>query len=440
MKKKTYRRFYLSVKQKFFIALFISILWTALCTYLATGWIQDIAQHVGMFCSLFIISFIALIPGFMNMFACTSYFLDSQPEMLPLERYPKVTILIPAYNEEAHIVDTVRSALAQRYNGDIDIIVIDDGSQDKTFENLTANFSDNPRVKLIKNPHQGKSYALNTGLKKARSELIVSLDADSHLIPNSVERIVTRLKSVPKDTVAVAGSVYPKNPWQSFMTRLQQWDYFFGIAAVKRIQSMMQGTLVAQGAFSLYKKSSLQEIGGWPPEVGEDIVVTWALLKRGYRVSHAVDAIVLTNLPVTYMAFFHQRCRWARGMLEAFRQNPEVLHTNRLTTFIVYWDLLYPLIDLTYLFIFIPGIIAAFFGYFLIAGPMTLAVIPLAILFNIAFFTKQRKLFRSHHLKVKGDAWSLVCYVLFYNALMVPACICGYFSEMFNLQKKWGTK
>ena len=81
--------------------------------------------------------------------------------------------------------------------------------------------------------------------------------------------------------MAVAGAVLVRNSRASLMTAAQEWDYFHGISAVKRMQSMYHGTLVAQGAFSLYRKQALKTVGGWPDCVGEDIVMTWAMLERG---------------------------------------------------------------------------------------------------------------------------------------------------------------
>ena len=84
----------------------------------------------------------------------------------------------------------------------------------------------------------------------------------------------------------VAGGVMVRNSRATWMTRAQEWDYFHGIAAIKRVQSLYQGTMVAQGAFSLYDTKTLRESGGWPDCIGEDIVLSWGLLKAGYRIGY----------------------------------------------------------------------------------------------------------------------------------------------------------
>ncbi len=172
--------------------------------------------------------------------------------------------------------------------------------------------------------------------------------------------------------MAVAGAVLVRNSRASLITAAQEWDYFHGISAVKRMQSMYHGTLVAQGAFSLYRKDALEEVGGWPESVGEDIVMTWAMLEKGYRIGYAEDAIVFTDAPTSFGQFYHQRKRWSRGLIEALQRHKGLLFKRRLSTLFVWWNMLFLPLDLTFTFIFIPGLVAALLGHFWIAGPLTL--------------------------------------------------------------------
>ena len=221
---------------------------------------------------------------------------------------------------------------------------------------------------------------------------------------------------------------------------MQEFDYFLGIATVKRAQSLFQGTLVAQGAFSIYRKGALDAIGAWPDMVGEDIVMTWALLKRGWRVGYAEDAVAFTNVPESYARFFAQRKRWARGLIEAFKVHPRVLLQPRLNTLFIYWNLLFPLLDTVFVFAFIPGLILALFGYFYIAGPMTLAVLPIAMLNNYLMYSVQVRMFEAKGLKVRQNRLGFLVYALGYSIAMQPACVAGYAAEFANLRKSWGTK
>jgi biofilm PGA synthesis N-glycosyltransferase PgaC len=432
-------RLLLSVRQKFILVLTLSFLWFILCVFLSGYWVEYLSRAIGLIPAMVVVLFIALIPGFMNFFLTLSYLLNKRPTTRLLEKYPGISILIAAYNEEQCITSTLESVIRQVYPGEFEIIVIDDGSQDQTVE-LIKPFLDLSNVRFIQGQHAGKANALNLGLQYCQYDLVATIDADTYLLDDSLYQLVARLVSESSNTVAVAGSVHLKNGDVNYLTKLQWWDYFNAIQAVKHVQSFFKGTLVAQGAFSLYKKAVLVELGGWPDAIGEDIVLTWKMLALGYETSYAEDAIVFTNAPESYKKFFYQRSRWARGLLEAFRMNPKILLQRRLSTFMIYWNLLFPIMDFAYLFILTPGIIAAFFGYYYIAGPMTLAVLPLAVLQNLIFSKSQRKIFKLHGLSARKNSFTFVFYLLFYNFFMCPACVHGYVSYWLGLRKIWGTK
>jgi len=97
----------------------------------------------------------------------------------------------------------------------------------------------------------------------------------------AIRQLVARLLNAPPDVQAVAGSVLVRNSRDNLWTRMQEWDYFLGIASVKRMQGLYQGTLVAQGAFSLYRTKALRAAGGWPDAIGEDIVLTCSSCGKG---------------------------------------------------------------------------------------------------------------------------------------------------------------
>ena len=429
---------YIPVKVKFTLSLCIAFSWFTLCTWICLPWIRDLSYYVGFPLAFICISLIALIPGFMNAFLLAAYLFDKRPKEKPIDNWLNVSILVPAFNEEKNIKSTIDAIIKQDYLGLIEIIVIDNGSMDSTLDILKALKVNN--LVILEEKAKGKANALNTGLAHATHDYIVTIDADTYLMPNTIQQLVIRYLSAPNGTAAVAGSIYVKNSRESFMTRLQEWDYFISIATIKRMQSLFQGTLVAQGALSLYQKHCILEVGGWRDTVGEDIVLTWGFLSLNYRVDFSENAIAFTNAPSTYKVFFHQRSRWARGMIEAFVAYPKTLIRPRLITFVVYWNFLFPALDMAFAFIFVPGIVGALFGHFLIAGPMTLAVLPIAILMNFTFFLGQRKMFTENQLRVRRNKLGYLCYMLFYNFLMTPACIHGYIQEIFVRKKKWGTK
>lgn len=426
---------------KFSISMLIACLWALFSTWLAQRWIDELASHTGLPLAWGIVAGIALIPGFMNAFLLASLALDDRPGHVQLLRYPGLTILIAAYNEQATIVETLQSIALQNYPGPLEVIVVNDGSKDNTADLVRAQLPLYPWLRLIDLPNNvGKANALNEALKEVNFSLVATVDADSWLFQNALTNIVERYLQDPTNTRAVAGAVMVRNSRVSWMTRAQEWDYFQGIAAIKRVQSLYQGTLVAQGAFSLYDKATLVKVGGWPDCIGEDIVLSWAILMQGYRIGHCEDALLFTNAPTTLAQFSKQRQRWSRGMIEAFKRHPRILLLSRLSTVFVYWNLLFPFLDLTFTAVFMPGIVAALFGYFWIVGPITLALLPMAMAMNYFMYRIGQRMYRDLGLKVRFNPSGFFIYSLFYSMIMQPVSLLGYLSEFFNLRKTWGTK
>jgi poly-beta-1,6-N-acetyl-D-glucosamine synthase len=431
--------FYLGIRGKFSIALLASGAWFALTVLVALPWIAELSSLVGTALALLAVGGIALVPGFMNAFLIASLLLDRRPPRTQPSRYPSVSVLIAAYNEESSIADTLRSIANQDYPGTFEVFVIDDGSRDRTAAIVDA--CDHDWLRLLRQPHNaGKSAALNRGLAEARFDLVVTLDADSFLYRDALRTLVERYMSDPPNTRAVAGTMLVRNSRKNWVTKAQEWDYFHGIAAIKRVQSLYQGTLVAQGAFSIYDRAALREIGGWVDCVGEDIVLTWAMLRKGWRVGHAEDACCFTNAPDTLHQFVRQRQRWARGMMEAFRQFPDILVKPRLSTLFVWWNLLFPWLDLAYTVFFIPGIVLALFGIYWIAGPLTLALLPMALGINYLMYRVGSQMFAMNGLRVRRNLSGFLTYAFVYSLILQPACVAGYFSEILGLRKSWGTK
>lgn len=432
---------YIPVKVKFVIALGCAIVWAGASIYLSRYWLDQLSGHIGLALASIVILCVAIIPGFMNAFLFSALLMDHRPQRVSLEVYPAISILIAAYNEEDRIIETLNGIKLQHYPGEIEVIVINDGSSDSTSALLHDKQATFPWLNVLDFPvNGGKSAALNKGFAQSRHPLIITLDADSYLFEDSLQCIVERYMEDPQNTRAVAGTVLVRNSRESWITKAQEWDYFHGISAIKRVQSLFQGTLVAQGAFSIYDRNALIEVGGWPDGVGEDIVLTWALLNAGYRIGHSEDACVFTEAPSTLLKFSRQRQRWSRGVIEAFKRYPAVLIKPRLSTMFVYWNLLFPLMDMVFTFSFIPGLVLALFGYFWIVGPMTLALIPIAMALNYLMFVVGRGTFRSRRLHVRVNYEGFLIYSLCYNLIMQPVCFYGYLSEILHLKKSWGTK
>jgi len=430
---------YVRVRAKFAVAIALSLAWLVFTVWLAMPWMRDLARLSNWPVALFVIGGIAIVPGVMNAFLAASLLLDRRPRHKTWDGYPAISILIAAFNEEASILETLQALARQTYPGEMEAIVIDDGSSDGTAD-LVASL-DHPWLRLLRQTgNRGKAAALNRGLAEARFDLVITLDADSSLYGNALQNLVERYLSDPPGTRAVAGTVLVQNSRDTWVTRAQEWDYFHGIAAIKRMQSFFHGTLVAQGAFSVYDRRALEEVGGWADCVGEDIVLTWAMLSRGWRIGYAEDACCFTNAPAGLKGFVGQRRRWARGLMEAFRRHPRILLLPRMTTFFVCWNVLFPWLDLIYTTVFLPGIVLALFGIYWVAGPMTLALLPMALLMNLVMYRISVRMFDAQGLRVRRNVGGFLMYAFAYSLVLQPVSMIGYASELFGLRKSWGTR
>lgn len=433
------RKRYVPVWLKFTVALMLALAWAVGSFFLAQRWIGELSQVMGGPLAYLVIFGIAILPGFMNAFLVTGLLLDRRPPRATVAVYPGITVLVAAYNEEDSILSTLESLHKQDYPAPVQVLVINDGSTDATMERLRS--VSYPWLQVLDlERNGGKANALNQGLKLAEHALTITLDGDSYLYRDALRHLVGRFLSDPPNTSAVAGAVLLRNSRCNLVTKIQEWDYFHGIAAIKRLQSLFQGTLVAQGAFSLYRTEVLREVGGWPERVGEDIVLTWAILNRGDRVGYCEDAITFTNAPTTWKQFIRQRQRWSRGLIEAFKAYPQLLLRRRMSTIFIWWNLLFPYMDLVYTLFFLPGLVLALFGCYWLAGPMTLLVLPLAGVVNYLMFYIQSHMFRAQGLKVRRNPVGFMVYALFYGCVLQPGCVAGYLSELLHLRKHWGTK
>lgn len=435
--------FYLSVRQKYLLSNIFALLWSIFSYLVAERWIQELGYILNIYVSWLIVFGIAIIPGYMNAFMIASLFLDLRPpRRKDLTSYPPITILIAAYNEGPNILSTLESISRQNYPGHLKTIVINDGSKDNTKEQLDTVREVYNWLEIINlEKNGGKAAALNFGLEKVTTDLVLTIDGDCYLFKDALKHIVERYCGDPANTGAVAGAVLVRNSRKNLVTRVQEWDYFHGIAAIKRIQSLYQGTLVAQGAFSIYRTDVLRKVKGWPHCVGEDIVLTWNILKLGYRVGFAEDACLFTNAPDTWLQFIRQRQRWSRGLIEAFKTNWKLLFHRRMSTLFVWWNLLFPYMDIAYTLAFIPGLVLALFGIYWIAGPLTLLVLPLAMLVNYIMYSIQSEMFIRQGLKVRRNVFGFIFYALLYSLILQPACVLGYIKEVaWGTKKTWGTK
>jgi len=434
-----HRRWYMPVLAKFVLAASGATLWLGLSMWLSLPWLHQIERLLGTAGAVLLIAFIAWIPGWLVAFLAASLLLDRSPPLRVSAPADPVTIIVAARNESGCIADTLERIAKQDHAGPVTVLLADNGSSDGTAAvAMAAAVRLGLEFAVVREERPGKSNGLNTALAVVGTPLVITVDADTALHHTAVRQLVARLGSAPPDVDAVAGAVLVRNSRQSIWTSMQEWDYFLGISSIKRMQGMYQGTLVAQGAFSLYRTEALRAVGGWPDAIGEDIVVTWQLMARGGRVYFEPLAVAFTDVPPHFRHFARQRARWARGMIEGIRAVPPWRQPRGTVRIITGLDLLIPLLDIAYTFLWLPGLLLACFGVFWVVGPYTLFVLPLTLLVNwLLYHYQRRQVFDPIGLRVRGNRWGFLLYVLAYQMVMSPIAVVGYGQEILGLRRRW---
>ena len=367
---------YLPVKAKFATAFCLSLAWTAFSTMMALPWMHDLAGLAGWPLSIFIVAGIALLPGMMNAFLVAGLLLDRRPRLAPLIEYPGISILVAAYNEQASIADTLTSLAQQQYPGEFEVIVIDDGSKDAT----AAIVEDNPYpwLRLLRQPrNMGKAAALNRGLAESRHDYVITLDADSYLYGDALQRLVERYFNDPATTGR--GRHHARAQFAEELGHARA-----GVGLLPRHRGHQACPVavpghdgragrvldVRPGRAAGHRRLEGLRRRGHRPDLGHAGARLARRSRRGRLLLHE-------RARQRSCSSIRQRKRWSRGMIEAFRQHPRILVAPRMSTLFAWWNLLFPWLDLAYTLFFIPGVILALFGIYWIAGPMTLVLLPM---------------------------------------------------------------
>lgn len=224
---------------------------------------------------------------------------------------PIVSILIPAYNEGRVIRATVESALQSDYPN-LEIIIIDDGSTDDTYDISSLLATEDDRITVIgQKPNQGKAAALNAGRKRASGDVLVTIDADTVVSEDCVRYLVSPILRSKAD--AVSSNIKVGNRVGS-LQQLQSIEHVTGFNFDRRAQSTLRTITCIPGAAGAFRKSSINQVGGYSSETSvEDTDLTISLLRAGFRIGFEPRALAYTESPATLEALIHQRTRWENG-------------------------------------------------------------------------------------------------------------------------------
>jgi cellulose synthase/poly-beta-1,6-N-acetylglucosamine synthase-like glycosyltransferase/peptidoglycan/xylan/chitin deacetylase (PgdA/CDA1 family) len=272
---------------------------------------------------------------------------------------PFVSILVPAYNEELVIVNTINSLLASDYSK-YEIIVIDDGSQDNTSGIVTWTFGRDERVRLLTIANAGKASALNTGLRQARGEIVIALDADTLFAPHTIGALAHRFYD--KTLGAIAGNAKVGNR-VNLVTRWQALEYITSQNMDRRAFASLNCITVVPGAVGAWRKDLLVDVGGFPSDtLAEDQDLTLRIRRLGYRIGYEETAIAWTEAPHNLRSLAKQRFRWAYGTLQCMWKHRDALFRVRygalgfvampnVWIFQILFSLISPVMDLMLLYV-----------------------------------------------------------------------------------------
>jgi len=235
--------------------------------------------------------------------------------LLPFVGTPLVSIIVPAYNEEVNAVSSIENLLKCDYPN-FNIVFVDDGSKDQTFEKVSNAFANHPKVQVFSKPNGGKASALNYGIAQTAANYVVCIDADTKLFPDAVSKLMVHFRD--EQVGAVAGNVKVGNE-VNILTRWQSIEYISSQNVDRKAFAYMNAITVVPGAIGAFRKEAIEKAGGFSTDtLAEDCDLTIRILRCGYLIDNENKAIAMTEAPETLSQFMKQRFRWTFGVMQTF--------------------------------------------------------------------------------------------------------------------------
>ena len=324
------------------VLLILVIIYTLPLTVLSVKSLFEYATIVALVIFLFVLLF-----RYFAILLLAYLYINQYTYTAPLGGYfPFVSILVPVYNEEKVVADSIKSLLNLNYPN-YEIIVINDGSSDRTKEVAetlvgyqTGKFSD-VKVSLINKPNGGKAKALNAGIRLSKAEIVLCMDGDSQLSPDSVKLAVRHFSN--REIGAVAGNVKVLNRGKLF-TDLQALEYIEGLNMARSAQSYVRLVNIIPGPIGFFRKKAIEEAGYYSSDTfAEDADLTLKILANGWKIYYEPNSISYTEAPTKLQQLLKQRYRWTRGILQSIRKHKKLMVNPSINfgdTFIL-WTMFY---------------------------------------------------------------------------------------------------
>ena len=260
--------------------------------------------------------FLVYIVAYIGLFATSFYvihMIKSRKKVYVMKDDKTVSIIIPAYNEAKSIAQTIDSALALDYSKErLEIIVVDDGSKDDTYK-IAKKYetSDFPIIRVFTKLNGGKGSALNFGIDKSKSDIIITMDADTFANPDALKKMIGRFHS--PEVMAVTPSMGVYKP-KGILQKVQQIEYYLGVFLRKSFANI-NAIHVTPGAFSAYRREFFVKYGGYDTtNITEDLEICLRMQSKNYTVENAPEAVIYTHVPNKFKSLMYQRRRWYTGL------------------------------------------------------------------------------------------------------------------------------
>ncbi len=350
------------------------------------------------------------------------------------ENYPFVSIIVPAFNEAEVIQSSLASLLELRYPY-YEIIAVDDGSTDGTFEKMKE-FEGNHygvRVSVYRKENSGKAEALNYGIRRSKAPIVVCMDSDSRLTAEALRYAVYHFRD--PHVGAVAGNVKVINR-HNIWTKLQALEYIEGLNIVRNAQAFFRSVNVIPGPIGIFRRKAIEGTGGYDSDTfAEDFDMTVKILADGWKINYEPKAIAYTEAPEELLDIIKQRYRWCRGILQALRKQRHLLtETSGVITtplslwYMIFEGLVWPAMNIFANLFFVW--VALLYGMtkLLVLWWMLLTVLDLLIAVHATLMEKE-------DLRLVPYA---VLYRFFYILIIDVTKLFATLEELIGLDMSWG--